>query len=105
MFDILLERVVSNSFQTLKTRRGKYDPGLHLMEKILKILNISSFSRQYSLLNSEPTAIDMQNLSDKDFQEKAKSPRPTKVLPFGRIFTRNVAFTLMTTAVFDFHLG
>lgn len=32
-------------------------------------------------------------------------PRPRPKLPFGRIWTRNVVFTLVTTAFLDFHLG
>lgn len=43
--------------------------------------------------------------SDAPASAVSAEPRPRPKLPFGRIWTRNVIFTLVTTAFLDFHLG
>lgn len=43
--------------------------------------------------------------SDAPASAASAEPMPRPKLPFGRIWTRNVIFTLVTTAFFDFHLG
>lgn len=91
--------------ETLKARKGKFDLGLYLRNKAWALLASHSLSTKYSLLDDiEPLELDASSppLEEVLFKEKA---RPTHKLPFLRIFTKNVIFTLITTAFFDFHLG
>jgi hypothetical protein len=94
----------TNNTQTLKSRKGKFDFGIHLRIKVLSLFTSSSPSAQYSMLSSEPVERETQSPPPEEtyFKEKA---RPMQQLPFLRIFTKNVIFTLITTAFFDFHLG
>ena len=52
----------------------------------------------------EDTAVQMETFSDKPVNAHV-TPISTRVLPFWRLWTRNVIFTLLTGALYDFHLG
>lgn len=40
-----------------------------------------------------------------EMEEKAAKPRPVRILPFRRIWTKNVLCTLLAQAFFDFQMG
>ncbi|EKD19699.1 MFS transporter [Drepanopeziza brunnea f. sp. 'multigermtubi' MB_m1] len=89
--------------ETLKARRGRFDLGLHLKFRLSSFLrsksSISGYSRLQTWDGPEP---EMQMF-------EAAKPRLkrifTQTLPFRRIWTRNVIFTLVAGAFYDFHLG
>ncbi len=89
--------------ETLKARQGKFDLGLSIRSKLLSFSNRPT-SPEYTVLNTcEPIATETPSRPSHSVgKEKV---HPTQKLPFRRIFTRNVLFTLTTTAFFDFHLG
>lgn len=91
--------------ETLKSRKGKFDLGLHLRSKLFSFLPSHLQSTQYSMLSStEPLEPETPNPRPEEplFKDKAG---PAQKLPFLRIFTKNLTFTLITIAFFDFHLG
>ena len=88
--------------ETLKTRKGKLDLGLHLRSKLLSLFTSNS---QYIMINTNEL-MEPETQSPPPEEELLKEKaRPTQKLPFLRIFTKNVIFTLVTTAFFDFQLG
>ncbi|KAL3424071.1 MFS multidrug transporter [Phlyctema vagabunda] len=90
--------------ETLKERRGKYDFGLDLAQKISKIVRFGSDSGGYALVDSSTPQLADENF-EATFKPKEIVHKTTQKLPFYRIFTPNVIFTLVTTAFFDFHVG
>ncbi|KAI9054586.1 hypothetical protein LZ554_001739 [Drepanopeziza brunnea f. sp. 'monogermtubi'] len=89
--------------ETLKARRGRFDLGIHLKFRLSSFLrsksSISGYSRLQTRDAPEP---EIQML------EAAKPPPKktfTQTLSFRRIWTRNVIFTLISGAFYDFHLG
>ncbi|RDW79852.1 MFS transporter-like protein [Coleophoma cylindrospora] len=92
--------------ETLKERKGKYDLGLDLAQRMLGAIPFRSQNRGYELVD-EHTPTQLEQNTEDPFKPKAGTTtrRITHKLPFHRIWTRNVIFTLITTAFFDFHVG
>ncbi|CAM1507524.1 Fc.00g071650.m01.CDS01 [Cosmosporella sp. VM-42] len=90
--------------ETSKERIGKYDPGLELAARIKRHFKGSQTTDGYSQVPIwEEGEVAMET-----FQEKTPAPiRPStsRTLPFSRLWTRNVIFTLITGAFYDFQLG
>lgn len=63
---------------------------------------MSPTSEGYLPLDSDNIPFDMTENSSHTKQEPSIA---TPILSFKRIWTRNVIFTLITEAFFDFHLG
>lgn len=94
--------------ETLKERKGIPDYGLELGARVKALLRGNRSHSGYSHIDSwEDTALQMDPLADnhKPVAEKPIKPKVTGVLPFSRLWTRNVLFTLLTGAFYDFHLG
>lgn len=47
----------------------------------------------------------MDRTESYEMEEKAKPVRPARILPFRRIWTKNVLCTLFAQAFFDFQMG
>ncbi|KAH6717415.1 major facilitator superfamily domain-containing protein [Leptodontidium sp. MPI-SDFR-AT-0119] len=89
--------------ETLKERRGKFDMGLHLKSRISNLIRGRSSSEGYSkLLASDALDTAMENT---EIEKSKSNGGPARRLPFSRIWTRNVIFTLISGAFFDFQLG
>lgn len=89
--------------ETLPTKKGQFDFGLHLASQIKEKL-FGKPSHDYTQLGPDDTdAMVFQQ------HEKPAPSQPVKrsfaKLPFNRIWTKNVVFTLITGAFYDFHLG
>jgi hypothetical protein len=87
--------------ETLKVRKGKFDLGLHLAAYFRSLLWRQSNPEGYMQLQ----AWDASGEVLENFNPAPKASEPTQVLPFSRIWTRNVIFTLITSAFYDFQLG
>mgnify|MGYP000922992214 CR=1 FL=1 len=87
-------------------RQGKYDPGLHLAVRLKKWLRPGHSHEGYTQIGAswEDTAVQLETFNDKSPNVHV-TPISTRVLPFWRLWTRNVIFTLLTGALYDFHLG
>ncbi|KAJ4221579.1 hypothetical protein NW759_006824 [Fusarium solani] len=86
--------------ETSKERRNLYDPGLHLA---------SSIKHRFTGGKSNAGYIHIPT-SEHDEKTVTEKPAPSKRkvlahLPFHRIWTRNVCFTLINSAFYDFQLG
>lgn len=94
--------------ETLKERKGLPDHGLELGVRVKALLTFNRSHSGYSHINAwEDTALQMETFENeqKPMPEKPVKPKVNGVLPFSRLWTRNVIFTLVTGAFYDFHLG
>lgn len=95
--------------ETLKERKGRPDYGLELGARIKALITFNRQHSGYSHINNtwEDTALQMETFEteQKPISEKPAKPRIAGVLPFNHLWTRNVIFTLITGAFYDFHLG
>ncbi|KAJ6788732.1 hypothetical protein PWT90_03930 [Aphanocladium album] len=92
--------------ETSPSRRDLHDPFLAIGQRIKQSIFGTKPNAGYSRVStSESSALDI--ISDKQTSgpKALARRRVTDRLPFSRIWTRNVIFTLITTAFYDFHLG
>lgn len=89
--------------ETSRVRQNKFDAGLHLGNRIKTALLGEKQSDDYARV---PAWEDhtMENFEDKNVPLSKPAPS-LKQLPFRLLWTRNVLFTLLTGAFYDFHLG
>ncbi|GAP86660.1 putative MFS transporter [Rosellinia necatrix] len=100
--------VVLGLEETSSKRRNKFDPGLHLARRLrAKILREPINDGYYKLESfNAPGSPPMNGNLEKEPIVAAAAPKRTgRSLPFSRVWTRNVIFTLVTEALFDFQLG
>ena len=96
------------AFETLEARKHVRDRGAEFGQSIYHFLT-RPFGKQYaySKLDGDiesPTAnieMDRQALAEK----MSAKPKTRQILPFSRIWTKNLLFTLLSIALFDFHMG
>ncbi|UNI19308.1 hypothetical protein JDV02_005500 [Purpureocillium takamizusanense] len=84
--------------ETSKERRGKFDYGLYIADRMKQAIWGIKPTHGYTHLTVEGEDIPLNPVHATSV---AKAPR----LPFRRLWTRNVIFTLITGAFYDFHLG
>ncbi|KAI9646395.1 hypothetical protein NHQ30_004387 [Ciborinia camelliae] len=86
--------------ETLPSARGKFDYGINLMNRIKQSIGFGTIIAplDYSHLETSTDSLDT-------FEPKSINRPTANKLPFSRIWTKNVIFTLITGAFFDFHLG
>ncbi|KAH6990221.1 major facilitator superfamily domain-containing protein [Ilyonectria destructans] len=93
--------------ETSKDRRNKYDPGLHLGYRLRRSVaglmgpKFMGGYAQVPLWEQGETATEKAAAA----AAAAKSAKKIGRLPFSRIWTRNVIFTLINSAFYDFQLG
>ncbi|KAM3435636.1 hypothetical protein NHJ13734_005443 [Beauveria thailandica] len=93
--------------ETSPSRRNLHDPSLAVGQRIKQILFGAKPNAGYSRLTTGESCA-LQEITDKEaltLQPALRRRRTTRRLPFSRIWTSNVIFTLITTAFYDFHLG
>lgn len=79
--------------------------GLYLWQMLSDFVHRRPSTYDYApLTNSPAPVLEMATFEDPRGESKPPSPSQSR-LPFRRIWTRNVVFTLLTSAVFDFHMG
>ncbi|KAF2466830.1 MFS general substrate transporter [Lindgomyces ingoldianus] len=108
---LFLEAIVVVVFlhETLPTRHGIRGPGHHLKEMYDGIMSVlrNRHGRQqgYELLKREESS-DRSSAGVKEaLGEKAEDATHAPFLPFRMIWTSNVLWTLLSIAIFDFHMG
>ncbi|KAH7310495.1 major facilitator superfamily domain-containing protein [Stachybotrys elegans] len=87
--------------ETLEERRGKPDYGLELGSRLKQKL----FGTQPHTGYAKVTVHEDIAMEVRTSKPASKPARPVRRLPFYRLWTRNVIFTLITGAFYDFHLG
>lgn len=70
----------------------------------VKAVTESRMLNRRLLSSRENTSIELDRV-DGDPDEKIQFKRPPARLPFRKIFTTNVLWTLLSIAIFDFHMG
>ncbi|KAL7783772.1 major facilitator superfamily domain-containing protein [Trichoderma afarasin] len=89
--------------ETSRSRQHKFDLGLHFGSRLKAIIFGSEQADDYARVPAwEDRA--MENFQDKHIPAEKPAPSLNR-LPFRRLWTRNVLFTLLTGAFYDFHLG
>ncbi|KAK7429360.1 hypothetical protein QQZ08_004173 [Neonectria magnoliae] len=89
--------------ETSKIRRNRYDPGLHLGYRLRRSITGLFGNKMMGGYAQVPLWEQTESAT-----EKAAAATPGKKegrLPFSRIWTRNVIFTLINSAFYDFQLG
>ncbi|PNY27557.1 membrane protein [Tolypocladium capitatum] len=87
--------------ETSKERGGRFDYGLYLGNRIRQaVFGNRKRHGGYAHVHARQQDNLMGNLST-----TAEPLSTTRRLPFHRVWTRNVLFTLLTSAFYDFHLG
>ncbi|KAH9897113.1 major facilitator superfamily domain-containing protein [Xylariomycetidae sp. FL2044] len=99
--------------ETSSKRKTRFDPGLHIAGRVKSFLTQRPAHDGYSKLQTFE-APETHLLADFDKREDKHAPvaaapsqikRPRRTLPFRRVWTRNVIFTLIMEAFYDFQLG
>ena len=102
------------TFQTLQACKGKPGLGSFTMKYFARSVRsvVGTRSPLYSKLpfrdadEDGPLLGHSEDRSESyELEEKAKPMRAKRVLPFGRIWTKNVLSTLLAQAFFDFQMG
>ncbi|KAH8657968.1 MFS transporter [Xylariales sp. PMI_506] len=92
--------------ETLNGKRDQFDSGLYIAARAKQLIFRRPTNLGYTKLGKRdvvrPQSIALQERPGAGGAQSEKKP---KVLPFRRIWTRNVIFTLITGAFYDFHLG
>lgn len=98
--------------ETSPSRRGKFDYGLFLSSRfkdfVLQRRGTDGYSKLYSQQTWESTDSSFELSEEKPavaVTPAIRRPVIRRRLPFSRLFTKNVIFTLITEAFYDFHLG
>lgn len=90
--------------ETSKTKKGTYDCGLYAAARVKAFV----LRRPLDYVYHDTTGYDQ---IDMQLAEKTEKPVPAPgqkkkaTLPFSRLWTKNVIFTLLSQALYDFHLG
>ena len=96
------------AFETLQSRRDTRDTGREIGRSVATLISKCLFRHHgYSQIPDDADSIDDVELSPR-LPKAMSGPPPTitrQVLPFSRIWTKNVIFTLASIALFDFHMG
>ncbi|KAF7926010.1 uncharacterized protein EAE97_010310 [Botrytis byssoidea] len=86
--------------ETLPSARGQFDYGIDLMNQIKQSIGVGTIVAPIDYSHLETSTNSLEN-----FEPKLITRPTANKLPFNRIWTKNVIFTLITGAFFDFHLG
>ncbi|KAG4027954.1 hypothetical protein MFRU_025g00210 [Monilinia fructicola] len=86
--------------ETLPSARGQFDYGIELMNRIKQSIGFGTIIAPFDYSHLETSTENLDN-----FEPKSVTRPTANKLPFSRIWTKNVVFTLITGAFFDFHLG
>ncbi|KAJ8064323.1 hypothetical protein OCU04_006669 [Sclerotinia nivalis] len=86
--------------ETLPSARGQFDYGISLMNRIKQSIGFGTIVAPVDYFHLETSTDSLDNSDPKSITRPAANK-----LPFNRIWTKNVIFTLITGAFFDFHLG
>ncbi|KAF2814889.1 MFS general substrate transporter [Mytilinidion resinicola] len=106
---ILVIMCLRETLPTARLRQGKNSYTLEMWNGITGILRSSKF-QSYLPLESSPAPCH-QDEEDKlespvsAHYDKMHPPKSAQILHFKRIWTSNVLHTLLTIAIFDFHMG
>lgn len=100
-------------YQTLDACKGKPGLGAFAVKYFLRGMRavVPRSSYLYSKLpfqdQEEESLLERENdrTESYEMEEKGKPARPIRMLPFGRIWTKNVLCTLLAQAFFDFQMG
>ena len=94
------------AFETLESRRQLRDSGREIGRSISALFGKLFFRHQgYSRIAGNDTPEDIEMIVPETKEVVPPPPVLRQVLPFSRIWTKNVLFTLLSIALFDFHMG
>lgn len=92
--------------ETSKSKKGAYDCGLHAAARVKAFV----LRREVDYVYRDCSGYEQLEMQQLD--QKVEKPLPVlpgqkkkATLPFRRLWTKNVVFTLLSQALYDFHLG
>lgn len=86
--------------ETSKSKKGTYDCGLHAAARVKCLV----LRRPLDYVYHDRSAGYEALVAEKPLAQPTL-PNKKKSLPFSRLWTKNVIFTLLSQALYDFHLG
>lgn len=88
--------------ETSKSKKGTYDVGLHMAAHVKSFVT----RRPLDYVYRSHSGYEQLELQDEKKEAPAAVAGPKKrTLPFRKLWTKNVIFTLLSQALYDFHLG
>lgn len=90
--------------ETSKSKKGTYDCGLHAAARVKALV----LRRPLDYVYHDRSGYEQLQPSEKTEKPLPALPGQQKkkaTLPFRRLWTKNVVFTLLSQALYDFHLG
>lgn len=91
--------------ETSKSRKDKFDYGLYLFARFQNAVLGRPMHTGYSRLQTSVSTAEVSGEKEVVVAETTAPKQSAKRLPFSRIWTRNVIFTLIVEAFYDFQLG
>lgn len=95
---------VSN-FDPIRLAKNLWNSVLGIKSQGYKIVGETALAQRGLLSDREESSIELDRIEVNSTNEKGQTDRPPQRLPFKRIWTSNVCWTLVSIAIFDFHMG
>lgn len=93
-------------FNPIRLAKGLWVRVQEARQKGARLLGETALSRRGLLSDREGDSVELDRIQvNFNGQAKGQAARPPQVLPFNRIWTSNVLWTLLSIAIFDFHMG
>ncbi|CAN8105537.1 unnamed protein product [Discula destructiva] len=92
--------------ETSKSKKGKFDSGLYAAARVKAfVLRRPLDYVWHDHIGYEQIDLQLMEKTDKPLPALPGQQKKKAVLPFRRLWTKNVIFTLLSQALYDFHLG
>ncbi|KAI5261236.1 MFS general substrate transporter [Aureobasidium subglaciale] len=96
------------AFNPVTIARGVWNRVHEVKNKGYKLVGETAMSRRGLLSGREEGSIELDRIADANEtreRQDSHATRPMQRLPFRRVWTSNVCWTLLSIAIFDFHMG
>jgi MFS family permease len=96
------------TFDPVRIAKGIWNRLYQVKNKGYKLVGETALARRGLLSGREDGSIELDRIADAQEErerQNSDAPRPMQRLPFRRVWTSNVCWTLLSIAIFDFHMG
>ncbi|KAI0476644.1 major facilitator superfamily domain-containing protein [Xylaria cf. heliscus] len=93
--------------ETHEEARHKYDPGLHISDKVAALFTKASKQQPYTLITQQDVDEESVQFGSEEVETSLNNQEEVKkqTLPLRRLFTRNVCFTLVSYGIMEGHVS
>lgn len=96
------------AFNPITVAKGIWNRLYEVKNKGYKLVGETAMARRGLLSGREEGSIELDRIADANEareRQDSHATRPMQRLPFRRVWTPNVCWTLLSIAIFDFHMG